>query len=283
MANELVINPFAANDFERALKIAEKIAKSDLAPKDYKGKPENVFIAMQFGYETGLNPMQAIQNIAVINGRPCIWGDAMLAIAQSNPDFEWIDEKPIKNGTTVVGYKCIVKRRNYPEREATFTMEDAKKAGLWGKSGPWSSYPERMMQMRARGFAIRDTFADALKGLGSAEEVQDYDQPVVKMRSHRQPLKRVVEETTSLPKIEEPLTIKDEDITIGMKALPSASSEQLNELVSLINVTSTPKETVDAWIKHAGVNDIGEMDSEKAKKCIDFLRKKVEFNKESVA
>ncbi len=54
------------------------------------------------------------------------------------------------------------------------SKEDAKKAGLWGKAGPWSQYPKRMLQMRARSFALRDKFADALSGLIMAEEAQDY-------------------------------------------------------------------------------------------------------------
>ena len=56
----------------------------------------------------------------------------------------------------------------------TFSAEDAKRAGLAGKSGPWTQYPDRMMQLRARAFALRDTFADKLRGINVREEVQDY-------------------------------------------------------------------------------------------------------------
>jgi len=35
---------------------------------------------------------------------------------------------------------------------------------LWGKGGPWTNYPRRMLQMRARALCIRDSFADALHG-----------------------------------------------------------------------------------------------------------------------
>ena len=52
-------------------------------------------------------------------------------------------------------------------------MEDAQKAGLQGKSGPWSQYPKRMRQMRARAFALRDVFPDVLRGMPIAEEVMD--------------------------------------------------------------------------------------------------------------
>src|SRR3546814_9342787 len=56
----------------------------------------------------------------------------------------------------------------------TFSMDDEKKAGLAGKQGPWSQYPQRMRQMRARAWAMRDGFADVLTGIGIAEEVRDF-------------------------------------------------------------------------------------------------------------
>jgi hypothetical protein len=52
-------------------------------------------------------------------------------------------------------------------------MDDAKAAGLQGKQGPWTQYPKRMRQMRARAFALRDVFPDVLRGLPVAEEVMD--------------------------------------------------------------------------------------------------------------
>jgi hypothetical protein len=69
---------------------------------------------------------------------------------------------------------CIAKRRGRTPVTVRFSVEDAKRAGLWGKQGPWTQYPKRMMAMRARGFALRDAFADVLKGLITAEEAQDY-------------------------------------------------------------------------------------------------------------
>jgi hypothetical protein len=69
---------------------------------------------------------------------------------------------------------CEAKRRGEPEPiRRTFSVADAKKAGLWGKQGPWQQYPERMLQMRARAFALRDGFADVLGGLYLREEIED--------------------------------------------------------------------------------------------------------------
>jgi hypothetical protein len=158
----------APQTFEQALTLSDYLAESDMVPKDFKGKPGNCLVAIQWGMEIGLQPLQAMQNIAVINGRPSLWGDAVIALARSSPACEYIIESQTATEAT-----CRVKRRGEAEQVRTFSMLDAKAAGLAGKQGPWTQYPKRMMQMRARAFAIRDVFPDVLKGLPVAEEVMD--------------------------------------------------------------------------------------------------------------
>ncbi|HEV7523039.1 MAG TPA: hypothetical protein VGP89_18195 [Candidatus Angelobacter sp.] len=158
--------------FDEAWRMATAIARSDLAPKDYKDKPENCFIAMQMGAEVGLPPMAALQNIAVINGRPSIWGDSALAIVMVHPAFESINEYFEGTGDNKTGV-CEIKRRGHALHTVKFSVSDAKTAGLWKKAGPWTNYPDRMLQMRPRGFALRDKFPDALRGLSIAEEAMD--------------------------------------------------------------------------------------------------------------
>lgn len=153
---------------DEALKFADMLSKSNMVPKDYQGNPANCIIAMQWGMEIGLQPLQAMQNIAVINGRPSIWGDAMLAIVRGSGLLEYIREDPTDTGCT-----CTVKRKGEPEVVRTYTTEDAKRAGLLGKQGPWQQSPKRMMQMRARAFALRDVFTDVLRGIHIAEIAQD--------------------------------------------------------------------------------------------------------------
>jgi hypothetical protein len=152
-----------------AMEFAKIIASSDMVPKDYVGKPGNVLVAVQTGAELGLKPMQSLQGISVINGRPSIWGDAMRALVISHPEFEDLHEEKQDTHCTVT-----LKRRGRSAVVSTFSMEDAKKAGLAGKSGPWQTAPRRMLQMRAFAFAARDLFADALKGIKSTEELRDY-------------------------------------------------------------------------------------------------------------
>ena len=166
---------FEITSFEQAEKFATMFANSDFAPKDFKGKPANVLIAMQLGNELGLKPLQAVQNISVINGRSCVWGDLALALVRANPECrgvkEWI-EGSVKDGNAVA--HCEV-RRNDEVIEESFSIEQAKRAALWGRQGPWTQYPERMLQMRARGFALRNSFPDALKGCYIKEEMEGSD------------------------------------------------------------------------------------------------------------
>ena len=165
---------FHADNFSHWMNVAQKLSASDMIPKGYKGKPMDILLSIEMGQQVGLGMMQALQSIAVINGMPSMYGDAPLAVCQSHPSFEYIKEEAILKGNDVQGYRCTVKRRNNDEHTVIFTVDDAKKANLWGKQGPWSQYPSRMLQMRARGFALRNTFPDALKGIHIAEEVQDH-------------------------------------------------------------------------------------------------------------
>jgi len=160
--------------FEDAFRFSELVAKSDFAPKDFRGKPEACLLAIQHGAELGLSPMQSLQSIAVVNGRPTIYGDAANALVMASPVCEYVSETLDGDGDNMMA-TCKAKRRGSPSvTVSTFSVADAKKAGLWGKSGPWTQYPKRMLQMRARGFALRDAFADVLRGLVTAEEAADY-------------------------------------------------------------------------------------------------------------
>lgn len=181
--NELVVNKQPIPTGNRGLELrslddmwrfAQYAAKSCLCPKGME-HPEAIFIAIQMGSEIGLSPMASLQSIAVINGRPAVWGDAMLAVCRSSGAF---DESAFVETLTGAGDEltasCTVRRQprgNAITRE--FSVAKAKKAGLWGKSGPWTQYPERMLQMRARAFALRDTFTDVLRGFKCAEEMYE--------------------------------------------------------------------------------------------------------------
>lgn len=158
----------APQSIDEAIRFAEIMSKSNLVPKDFSGNVGNILVAVQWGMELGLQPMQAMQNIAVINGRPSLWGDAVIALVKSSPACEYVVEETSDDVAV-----CRVKRHGEPEQSRTFTKADALKAGLLNKAGPWTQYPKRMLQMRARSWALRDVFPDVLRGMPIAEELQD--------------------------------------------------------------------------------------------------------------
>lgn len=158
--------------FEEAMQFAKLMAESQLVPTWFKGKPGDVLIAVQMGAEIDLAPMQAIQNIAVINGKPSIYGDLGKALmTRSGCRIEESDVEEIRK-TNIA--RCTITRKDGRKTTRTFSLDDAKTAGLWGKQGPWTNYPYRQMAWRAFWFAARDAAADLLKGLAGAEEVGDY-------------------------------------------------------------------------------------------------------------
>lgn len=158
------------NSIESAWRLSEVIAASGMAPKTYGTDPNKIMVGMLAGMEIGLTPFAALQSIAVINGNPSLWGDGALALVLASNLVDDMDESD--DGETAT---CIIKRiGRVTPIVRTFSMADAKRAGLAGKQGPWQTNPARMRQMRARGFAIRDGFPDVLKGLRIAEEVRDY-------------------------------------------------------------------------------------------------------------
>ena len=153
-----------------AMEMAKMLSGSQMVPRSYQGKPQDALVAMMMGTELGLNPIQSLQHIAVINGKPSIYGDALLALVQSHPKFGGIEET--FDDSKMTAY-CTVWRKDGTKHTQAFSAEDAKAAGLWGKQGPWKQYPKRMLAWRARGFAVRNQFADALAGLITVEEARD--------------------------------------------------------------------------------------------------------------
>lgn len=152
------------------------VVASGLAPQSYR-EPAQVMVAVQMGLEVGLAPMQALQSIAVINGRPSLWGDGARAVILRSGLLEDQAEEIVGSGdqrTAVVRLKRVGIPTWFVGR---FSVADAKKAGLWTKKGPWQDYPEVMLLNRARALAQRHGFADALRGLALAEEVRDWREP----------------------------------------------------------------------------------------------------------
>lgn len=161
---------------DEALVLADQLSKSNLLPVNFKGKPNDILVAMMWSHTLGIPVIQGLQGIAVINGKPAMYGDLLLATVRGSGWLESIEERVDGEGTEAKPYiaTCIVKRRGETKPHvSTFSQKDAQTAGLWSKAGPWKQYPKRMLQLRARAFALRDSFPDVLSGMAVAEEERD--------------------------------------------------------------------------------------------------------------
>ena len=170
-----------------ALAAGKVIIDSGFGPKDCKG-PASIVVAVAMGARLGLDPFTAIHGIAVVNGRPSLFGDALLAVCQNHPGWEdFVEEWTGKKYDDDFTAHCTVLRKGRKPKTETFSVADAKKAGLWGKQGPWSAQPQRMVMMRARAFALRGAFGDALAGFHSREEMDDAEPREVEATVHDDP------------------------------------------------------------------------------------------------
>lgn len=255
------VRPIVPQDFEGAWRIAQAVVKAGMAP-DGLDTPEKAMVAIMHGLEVGMTPMAALQSIAVVNGRPTIWGDGAIGLVRGSGKLEWIKERIEGDGDAMTAI-CEVKRKGEPDIVfATFSVADAKNAGLWGKRGrngaptPWVTYPKRMLAMRARAFALRDAFADVLRGLGIAEEVQDFQPmkdvtpksatalapppPPPPTQPVREPSSEVAPKVDVVPEVDEPAGSAGGDLVPG-------SGEYFEKLEADLLSATTEEDLEEMW------------------------------------
>ncbi len=265
--------------YEHYQKVAEMLSKSGVIPNIYKGKPEDIFVAMSMGYQLGFPIEQSLQDIAVVNGRPCLWGDGLLSLALNHPDCQSIDEKPLHDDKgNIVGYRCTVIRKGHQPHSKQFTLQDAQVAGLLSRGTVWKAYPERMLQMRARSFAIRDKFADALRGLRIAEIEQEDSHIIDATVVHN-----VIEGQTQTDKLNSLLkeraipaeTEKVEhneliaEVSDNMQIEPS----QVEAIISLLKEKNFNEERTNRALARYGVNALDELTSQQALSFLSNLER----------
>lgn len=161
--------------FDQIIKAADQFAKSLIVPPAFRGKPADCFVALQWGTELGLQPMSAMQNIYVVNGRPTLSAQVMMGLLKVRDDYLGADVT-----SSATSAKCVIKRKlrsgTIETHVGEFTIEQAKVAGLVGKDN-WKGYPQQMLEARATAFAARKAYPDVLAGIYTTEEVQDFDEP----------------------------------------------------------------------------------------------------------
>lgn len=188
------VSAIIPRSIDECYRVAQAVCTARMYPDDCKGSTDQetasrVMMKIMKGSEVGFPPMTALATILIVNNRVAIWGDGALALCQNHRDFEgcreWFEgEMNLTEKSNWVA-KCEISRRVGTEIKTTtrqFSWSDAMRAAL-NRKGTYQQYPGRMLQMRARAWTIRDSFADALSGLGIVEEVQDIPQKAAEVSS----------------------------------------------------------------------------------------------------
>ncbi|MFP4087735.1 MAG: hypothetical protein ACLFUL_13180 [Desulfobacteraceae bacterium] len=172
------------SNYDEAMQMAALVHNSGLAPKSLD-TVQKVAVAMLMAVEMGLPVITGLQNIAVINGKAGVWGDAVLSLVRNSGMMEPGYPKEREEGTPFTDgwtFFCTVKRKGGQEVTGSFSWAEAKRAGFdnpqlrsGGKDpySPWTRFPRRMMQWKARQWVYRDEFGDVLRGMRLAEELHD--------------------------------------------------------------------------------------------------------------
>jgi hypothetical protein len=149
---------------------AKALAQSDLLPREFRGKPANVLVAIGYGEALGLSPMIALNGISVINGKPSLSAQLQSALVRR------AGHKLNVVGDATKATAVLIRHDDPTERHtATWTMDRAKRAGL-DQGTAWKSYPESMLAARAITEVIRNAASDVLLGVAyTPEELGNID------------------------------------------------------------------------------------------------------------
>lgn len=143
------------------IELAKQLAASNLLPKQYQQRPENLLWAIQYAESLGVHPMVAVTSIHVIEGKPSasaqlIGGLVRRAGHKLRVTF---DRK------TMTAVAQII-RADDPDHvfESVWDLDRAKSANLAGKA-VWKQYPDAMLKARAITEVARDAAPESLYGV----------------------------------------------------------------------------------------------------------------------
>ena len=207
--------------FENAQRIAKALASSALVPKEYQGQTglPNVLVAMEISGRMGLSPLQVMQNLHVIHGRPSWSSQFIIAMINGCGRFTPIDYVMEGDGEELSCYavaKELSTGKDLKGPRVSITM--AKKEGWFSKSGSkWQTMPELMIRYRAAAFWGRLYVPEFLVGIKTQEEVIDIEPEVV--------------ENVNVKTLNETIQRTDNPAVIKKSTQDSLPKEEATELV----------------------------------------------------
>lgn len=154
---------------EMSRSLAHHFCNTAMVPAHFRNKPEDGAVAIMWGNEIGLDALQSLQNVAVINGTPSLWGDAVVAIVKGSGQCELLTSAYDEETRT---FTVTTKRVNEPEESRSYSWADAVAAGLSTRD-TYKKHPKRMLHARARSHLLHDVYPDLLKGIKIREIEED--------------------------------------------------------------------------------------------------------------
>lgn len=278
---------------DKAYKFATIMAKSDIIPEHYRGKPENVFIAVQTAYRMNLDPMLVMQNTFTISGKLGMNSTFAISLANSSGLFiggirykvKTLDENIegevtfYNNGTKdkkkvqfsniqVTAYTNL--KSNGEEISYTIGMKEAIAEGWTTKAGnKYQSLPTLMLSYRAATLLIRTHAPEVMNGMHVVEEIEDVQASVRDVTPKAQTLSAKLDELIN-EQMQEPNKVLD--------TIEEQNSEKLQELTELVLTHNISDELISKWCNKAGVSSIAELDNSKIELCINHINSQYSYS-----
>ena len=231
-----------ADAMSAALKLGSAIAGTDLAPKDYKGKPENAAIAILYGAELGLSAIQSVQQIFVVQGRPAIYARTMVALVMRH-GYRVRTESSTDESVTVVGTAP-----DGTTETSTWTFERAKKAG-YTTNKKYETDPQAMLYAKATSEVCRKLAPDVLLGIPHSREELELEPAPVRVESQRVTAADLIGEPAAVAPTPTESGSKVGDEAKPARAERKVTKDQLTRLWTLMSkLHMSDKESSLAWI-----------------------------------
>lgn len=172
-------NP-ALEAYRGQYKIAMQYAKSDLVPPIFKGKPENVIIAMGLSEKIGIDLFTIMQNLTIVKGKIGWTGSFCKVLIERTRKYKDIEYVFVgEKGKDDYGcYLQATQKSNGKVVKGTVVDMAMVKAENWISNPKWKSMPQQMLSYRAASFFARLYCPEALSGIYTQEENEDITQEV---------------------------------------------------------------------------------------------------------
>lgn len=262
---------------DKAYKFASILAKSDLVPSHYRGKPENAFIAVQTAYRMNIDPMLIMQNSFVYQGKLSMYSSFLIGLANRSGI--------LKNGIRYIiegkGQDLKVTAYAYlkdtgDKIEYTISMMEAAADG-WTRNSKYKTLPELMLRYKAAAMLVRTHLPEVQHGIHIVEDLEDAaasqgtqsktDSLLDKMKQATADYE-AAKETKEEPKQIENIQI-DEEVTAG-----EIVENPVRYLPMLITDYQVDYNVVEKWLEKAGVETLSELSYDQATNCIQWIYEK---------